>query len=85
MIRLVCSLLQLYMIAVIARAVLSWVEVPGQHPVGQAVSMLSRIVDPPLRPLRRWLPPVPVGGVRLDLSPIVLIVAILIVTRIVCG
>lgn len=84
MIRLICNLLQLYVVAIVARAVLSWVEVPGDHPVGRAVAVLSRIVDPPLRPLRRSLPAIPVGGVRLDLSPIILIVAIMVVARIIC-
>lgn len=85
MIRLICTLLQLYMIAIIARAILSWVEVPRRHPVGQVVALLSQVVDPPLRPLRRRLPAIPLGGVRLDLSPVVLIVAVVIVTRIICG
>ncbi|MXZ68754.1 MAG: YggT family protein [Acidimicrobiia bacterium] len=84
LIRLICNLAQLYVVAIIARAVLSWIEVPGDHPVGRAVALLSRIVDPPLRPLRRSLPAIPVGGVRLDLSPIILILAIMIVTRIIC-
>ena len=85
MLRLICNLLQLYMYAIVARAVLSWIEVPGDHPVGRTVAVLSRIVDPPLRPLRRSLPAIPVGGVRLDLSPIILIVAIMIVMWIICG
>ena len=85
MIRLICNLLQLYVVAIVARAVLSWIEVPRDHPVGGAVALLSRIVDPPLRPLRRYVPAIPVGGVRLDLSPIILIVAIMIVARIICG
>jgi len=84
LIRLICNLLQLYVVAIVARAVLSWIEVPGGHPVGRAVALLSRIVDPPLRPLRRALPAIPVGGVRLDLSPIILIVAVTIVARIIC-
>lgn len=85
MIRLICNLAQLYVAAIVARAVLSWIEVPGDHPVGRAVAVLSRIVDPLLRPLRRHLPAIPVGGVRLDLSPIILIMAVLILTRIICG
>ncbi len=84
MVRLVCNLAQLYMVAVIARSILSWLEVPGEHPVGRAVASLSRIVDPPLRPLRKRLPPIPIGGVSLDLSPIVMVAAIVIVTGFIC-
>ncbi|MCY3652629.1 MAG: YggT family protein [bacterium] len=84
MLRLVCTLLQLYVLAIVARAILSWVRVPREHPVGQGVDFLARIVDPPLRPIRRWLPSVPIGGIRLDLSPIVMIVGLTVVSQIIC-
>jgi len=81
---LICTLFQLYVLAVIARAILSWLEVPGEHPVGRVVGLLARIVDPPLKPIRRRLPPVQIGSNRLDLSPLVLIVGLLVVLQIIC-
>ena len=85
MLRLICTLLDLYVIAIIARIILSWVGVPGQHPVGRAVAVLSKLVDPALRSIGRALPTIPLGGVRLDLSPLVLLVGITLVRRIICG
>ena len=85
MLRLICTLLQLYGIAIIARIILSYVEVPGHHPVGRIVASLSRLVDPPLRSIRQVIPAIPVGGIRLDLSPIVLLIAVMLIQRVICG
>ena len=84
MLRLLCSLLFLYTIAIIARVILSWVGVPGNHPVGQLLAVLSRLVDPPLRSIGRIVPAIPLGGVRLDLSALVLLVGIAVVRGIIC-
>ncbi len=64
----------LYIYAVIARAVISWINV---NPYNQFVRFLYRITEPPLALIRRFLPPF--GG--LDLSPIVLIFAIIFLDR----
>ena len=84
MLRLICSLLSVYTIAIIARIILGWVEVPPDHPVGRLVAVLSRVVDPPLRSIGRAMPPILLGTVRLDLSPFVLLVGISLVRRIIC-
>ena len=84
LLRLICTLLQLYMFAVIARVVMSWVEVPGHHPVGRIVAGLSKVVDPPLRSIGGVLPAIPLGTIRLDLSPIVLLVGVTVVRGIIC-
>ena len=82
--RLICALLQLYVFAIIGRVVLSWVAVPGHHPVGRIAAGLARVVDPPLRSISRALPAIPLGSVRLDLSPIVLLVGVTLVKGIIC-
>ncbi len=80
----VCTLIFLYVIAIFARIVLDWFQVPSDHPVGQVRRFLSMIVDPLLRPLRQVLPSIPAGQMRIDLSPIVLIIAVQIVGSILC-
>lgn len=62
-------LLTLYMYAVIARAVISWFNVDPRNPM---VMFLCRITDPLLYRIRRFVPTF--SG--LDLSPMVLILAI---------
>ncbi len=82
---LVCTLLQLYIIAIFARIILDLIRVPSAHPVGQIRSFLGTIVDPLLIPLRRVIPGIPIGQARLDLSPIVLIIGLQIVGEIICN
>ena len=81
---IICTLLLVYLWAIIARIVLGYFQVPYDHPVGQIRRLVGRIVDPAMEPLRRVLPPVPLGAVRLDLSPIVLIIGIQILMGIIC-
>ncbi len=81
---IVCPLIQLYSLVVFARILLEWVRVPGEHPVGKARAVLARIVDPVLIPLRRIIPPVRLGGAALDLSPLVLLIGLSILSRAVC-
>jgi YggT family protein len=81
---IVCSLIQLYIIVVFARILLDWVRVPGEHPVGKVRSVLATIVDPILIPLRRIIPPVRMGGAALDLSPLILLVGLSILSSAIC-
>lgn len=81
---LFCTALQLYGLAVVARIILSWIRVPSDHAVGRIGAVLSVIVDPPLRAIRGVLPDVPIGPARLDLSPMVLLVAVFLAQRVVC-
>ncbi len=63
--------LTLYMYIIIVRAVLSWLN---PDPYNQIIQFINRVTDPPLIWLRRTIPTI-VGG--LDLSPIILIFAII--------
>ena len=83
---LVCALLSSFTLAVFARIILDWFRVPSDHPVGQIRRYLGIVVDPVLTPLRQVLPSIPMGNARLDLSPIVLIIGLQILSRIIgCG
>lgn len=68
------SLLNLFMIVIIARVVLSWVNPNPYHPIAQSlIRVIYALTDPPLNKLRAKLP-LYYGG--LDFSPIVLIFGI---------
>jgi YggT family protein len=62
--------LQAYFWIIIARAVLSWVNPDPFNPI---VRFLYRVTEPVLRPIRHRLPTLSIG---LDLSPMVVILAI---------
>lgn len=74
-------LLNLYFLVLIARMILSWVPVlvPGWEPKGPFLVVAEAIyslTDPPLRLLRRKLPPVQLGTIALDLAFLALVVLI---------
>ncbi|HEY7563388.1 MAG TPA: YggT family protein [Acidimicrobiia bacterium] len=81
---IVCLLLRLYGLAVLAWIVLSWVQVSSVHPLGRVQVFLDRIMYPIILPLRRVLPPLRLGGMALDLSPLVLLLGLSLVQRWIC-
>jgi len=81
---IICLLLQIYFLAVLAWVVLSWVQVSSVHPLGRVQVFLDRIIYPVILPLRRVLPPLRLGGMALDLSPLVLMLGINLLRRFVC-
>jgi YggT family protein len=67
---LIHLVLQAYFWIIIARAVLSWVNPDPFNPI---VRFLYRVTEPVLRPIRHRLPTFSMG---IDLSPMVVILAI---------
>lgn len=77
----ICTLISLYTFAIIVRIILSWFPLqPGGLPyrIGE---LLMRITDPVLVPIRRIMP----RTGFIDLSPLVAILAIQILSRLVLG
>ncbi|GAB3697675.1 YggT family protein [Mariniluteicoccus flavus] len=76
-----------YMFVLIARMVLSWVPMfsPGWEPRGPMLIVAEAVyslTDPPLRALRKVIPPVRIGQAMLDVGFMVLWVAILVLRTI---
>lgn len=74
-------ILYLYLLVLFARLVLSWVQVFSREwrprgPVLVLAEGVYTLTDPPLRALRKVLPPVRIGGVALDLGFFVLILLV---------
>lgn len=57
------SVINLFFFAIIAQAILSWVNPYGNHPIA---SILYKITNPIMKPFRRFIPPI--GG--FDITPI---------------
>lgn len=87
MIELVCTLAQLYLLAVFARIILSWFPPsPGGGGLNSVREFLFAITEPVLGPLRRIIPPLGMGGMALDLSPIILIIGVqILLAALGCG
>jgi YggT family protein len=76
------------LVLLIARFVLDWVQMLARswRPRGIVAVLcegLYSITDPPLRAVRGVIPPLRLGAVMLDLSPMILIIAIYILQAIV--
>ena len=71
--QVVCPLLTLALILLLAHVVFSWIPRPPE-PMMPVVRLVRRIVDPVLSPLRRLVPPLPLGAVALDVSIIIVFV-----------
>jgi YggT family protein len=70
-----------FFLVLVARFVLSLIMMfaPQWHPKGPVLLLFEvvySITDPFLRPLRRILPPIGAGGIRIDLSMLMLFVLV---------
>ncbi|WP_026181082.1 YggT family protein [Demetria terragena] len=78
---LLALLLYLFLILLIARLVLEWVQVLARdwQPRG-VVLVVAEVVytatDPPLKALRRVIPPLRIGQISLDLGFLILMLAV---------
>jgi YggT family protein len=70
-VHILCQLAQLYLLILLARVVLSWFPISPGSGLSTVFNVLYRLTEPVLGPLRRVLPPVGIGGMGLDLSPII--------------
>lgn len=73
---IVCFLLQLYLLVLLARIILSWFPLADSGPMASIQRTLYAVTEPILGPLRSVLPPVRLGSVALDLSPLVVLLAV---------
>lgn len=75
---LLAQIANLFVYALIARAILSFFPISYGSPMAAVASFLFKVTEPVLAPVRRVLPPM--GG--LDLSPLVVIIGIQILFRV---
>lgn len=81
---LLCFALDIFTWGILLWVVASWVPAAEGHPIRSLKDTLDRVFNPMLRPIRGLLPPVRLGGVGLDLSPLALMIAFLLAQRIIC-
>ena len=82
---ILCQIGTIYLMALFARIILSWFPLSPNGVMASVFSFLYTITEPVLGPIRRMLPPVGVGGMGLDLSPLIVILLLqLVVLRAVC-
>jgi YggT family protein len=84
---LIYDLLWIFFILLIARLVLDYVQMFARswRPTGVALvlaEVVYTITDPPLKALRRVIPPLRIGGIALDLSFLVVIVIVQVLIQV---
>jgi len=73
---IICLLITLYVVVIVVRIVLTWFPLDPDGGMATVAGFLFIITDPVLAPLRRALPPVRLGSVALDLSPILVLIGL---------
>jgi len=81
----VCSVLNLYALIVLAAIVMSWFPLQPGGAAASVYGVLFRLTEPVLGPIRRTIPAVRLGGLALDLSPIILLVALRVIGAFICN
>ena len=81
---ILCRLLDAYLIVMFARIILSWFPVEPGSGLAQVYGFLYSITEPVLGPIRRVIPPLGMGGMGLDLSPLVVFFGISILRGAIC-
>ncbi len=84
----IALVLWLYLLVLIGRMVFDWVTVFARdwRPRGVVLilaELIYTLTDPPLRALRKVIPPLSLGQIRLDLAFMVLFLVVLVAARIV--
>lgn len=76
----------LFLLALIGRLILDWIQAFAREwrpsgPVLVAAEAVYSVTDPPIRALRRVIPPLRLGSVQIDLAFTVLFVVVYILWR----
>ncbi len=82
--RFICILIDLYLIIILLRIVMSWIPISYGSPLEGVASFLYAITEPVLGPLRRAIPPVRLGAMALDLSPIIVLIGLQVLSGLIC-
>ena len=80
---LICIALQLFMILIFARVILSWFP-PTGGVIDQIQNLVITATEWIMGPLRRVIPPVRLGAAALDLSPLIVLLGITVLRSILC-
>ena len=80
---LICVLLQLFVIVIFIRIILSWFPA-GSGFMATAQRLVFDATEWIMGPLRRVIPPVRLGAAALDLSPLIILLGISVLRGIIC-
>ena len=77
---IVCTILDLYTLVIIARAIASFFPISTGSPIAPVVGVLHQLTEPVFAPVRRVLPPIGM----FDFTPVVVLIAIMVIQNLLC-
>ena len=85
--QVLATFLWLYWLVLIGRLILDFVQIFARSwqprgPLLLVAEAIYTVTDPPLRLLRRFIPPLRLGGVQFDLAFLILIIAVQILINV---
>jgi YggT family protein len=81
---LICTLIDVYVLVIIIRLFMSWVPPTPGTTYQTIYDGFVTVTEPVLAPVRAILPPLNLGSMPLDLSPLLVIVGFRLLARIIC-
>jgi len=86
--RILAAIVQLFLLALFGRLILDYIRMFSRNwrPRGivlAIVELLYAVTDPPLKFVRKFVPPLRLGAVNLDLSFIVVFFAVQLLSRVI--
>ncbi len=81
---MICQVVYAYLVLLFARVVISWFPISPDSFVSTIYGFLYAVTEPVLGPIRRVVPPVGVGGMGLDLAPVIVIMGIYLIQGAFC-
>lgn len=82
-IRIVDGLLYVFYLLLTARILLTWFPARSGGLLADIIDVLNSLTEPLLAPIRKILPPIPMGAMYLDLSPLILLLLLNFLRRII--
>ena len=79
--QIACILLTLFWLVLFIRIILSWFPPPSSGVARTLYDLIFDVTEPVLRLVRGLLPPVRMGTVGLDLSPIIVFIVVAVIQR----
>lgn len=81
---IICILLTVYWLILIVRVLASWFPVPSSGPLRTLLNLVYDLTEPLLRAVRGIIPPMRMGAMGLDLSPIIIFIVLGILRTYIC-
>jgi YggT family protein len=83
-IALVCLAINLYLVILFVRIIMSWFPPTPGTTYASVFEAFGRLTEPVLAPVRQMIPPMRLGMGALDLSPLIVMLVGIFLTRAIC-